>query len=114
MILYELNQAGYASLPKMTKAELEKAKENIITFLDSHDSSYYMMLNHDNKYYTLFTYIDKRDKDKMALEIISVAKSLGELKSIEVNGDILEIWILYNNKCDMYALFNYEKGVIQV
>ena len=50
----------------------------------------------------------------MALEIISVAKSLGELKSIEVNGDILEIWILYNNKCDMYALFNYEKGVIQV
>lgn len=35
MTLYELNQAGYASLPKMTKAELEKAKGNIITFLDS-------------------------------------------------------------------------------
>ena len=114
MTLYELNQAGYASLPKMTKAELEKAKENIVTFLDVHNSSYYMMSNHDNKYYTLFTYIDKKDKDRMALEIISVAKSLGELKSIEVNGDILEIWILYNNKCDMYALFNYEKGVIQV
>ena len=50
MTLYELNQAGYASLPKMTKAELEKAKRNIITFLDSNNSRYYMMLNHDNKY----------------------------------------------------------------
>lgn len=64
MTLYELNQAGYASLPKMTKAELEKAKGNIITFLDSNDSRYYMMLNHDNKYFTLFTYENDVNKNK--------------------------------------------------
>ena len=114
MTLYELNQAGYASLPKMTKAELEKAKENIVTFLDVHNSSYYMMLNHDNKYFTLFVYENNIDVEKMAREIISVSKSLGEIKSIEVNGDIIEIWILYEGKCDMYAFFDYAKGVIQV
>lgn len=114
MTLYELNQAGYASLPKMTKAELKKAKEDIVNFLESHSSNYYMMLNHDNNYYTLFTYKNDRNVNALTEEVISIAKSLGELKSIEVNGDMLEIWILYNNKCDMYALFNYEKGVIQV
>lgn len=114
MTLYELNQAGYASLPKMTKAELDIAKENIITFLKSHNSQYYMMLNHDNKYFTLFVYENNIDVEKMAREIISVSRSLGEIKSIEVNGDIIEIWILYEGKCDMYALFDYAKGVIQV
>lgn len=114
MTLYELNQAGYASLPKMTKAELEKAKGNIITFLDSNDSRYYMMLNHDNKYFTLFTYENDVNKNKMASEIISVSKTLGEIKAIEINGNIVEIWILYGEKCDMYAFFDYTKGVIQV
>ena len=114
MTLYELNQAGYASLPKMTKAELEKAKRNIITFLDSNNSRYYMMLNHDNKYFTLFTYENDVNKNKMASEIISVSKTLGEIKAIEINGDIIEIWILYEGKCDMYAFFDYAKGVIQV
>lgn len=114
MTLYELNQAGYASLPKMTKAELEKAKGNIITFLDSSDSRYYMMLNHDNKYFTLFTYENDVNKNKMASEIISVSKTLGEIKAIEINGNIVEIWILHGEKCDMYAFFDYTKGVIQV
>lgn len=114
MTLYELNQAGYASLPKMTKAELEKAKGNIITFLDSNDSRYYMMLNHDNKYFTLFTYENDANKNKMASEIISVSKTLGEIKAIEINGNIVEIWILHGEKCDMYVFFDYTKGVIQV
>lgn len=113
MNLYEFNQAGYASLPKMTKAEIEKAKEEIIRFLKSHDSNFYMMLNHDTRYFTLFTYKTK-SYSNMAKEMISIAKSLGQLKSIEINGDIIEFWIQYEGKCNMYAVFDYQRGVIQV
>lgn len=115
MNLYEFNKLGYASLPKMTKVEIEKAKEDILEFLSIHSSNYYMMLNHDQKYFTVFTYKDKRiEREKMAEEMISVAKSLGTLKSIEVNGDILEFWIQHDKECIMYATFEYEKGVIEV
>lgn len=48
----------------MTKAELDTAKEDIITFLKSHNSQYYMMLNHDNKYFTLFVYENNIDVEK--------------------------------------------------
>lgn len=77
MTLYELNQAGYASLPKMTKAELDTAKEDIITFLRSHDSQYYMMLNHDNKYFTLFVYEDGINIEKWHVRL-SPSPSLSE------------------------------------
>ena len=53
-----------------TKAELEKAKRNIITFLDSNNSRYYMMLNHDNKYFTLFTYENDVNKTGRCINII--------------------------------------------
>lgn len=115
MNLYEFNKLGYAALPKMTKAEIEKAKEDILKFLSAHDSNYYMMLNHERKYFTVFTYKNKcAKKEKMAEEMIATAESLGTLKSIEVNNNILEFWIQHDTECIMYAIFEYEKGVIEI
>ena len=56
----------------------------------------------------------------MAKEIIEVAKSLGSIKSIEVGnndipGKMLEIWITnLSGECNMYGLFDYTGGVIEV
>lgn len=115
MQLYELNQAGYASLPPLSKKEREKAYNKIIKFLNEISGNYYMMLNHNKRYFTLFTYgHDKIVPQYMGDTILEIAESLGTLKAVEDNGHMLEFWIDDGDSCDMYALFNYDRGVIEV
>lgn len=118
MTVYELNQAGYASLPKMTKAELEDAVDTLVNFLKDNDSNYYVMINNEINYYTLYTYSgNTHNYENMAREMIDVAKTLGKIKAIEKpdNNTYVEFWILCeDNICRMYPMFNYEKGVIEI
>lgn len=79
MNLYELNQAGYASLPNMTMNEIESAKENIRGFLEKNKNIYYMLLNHEVKSFTIFHYTrGERWPTFMAKEIIDIVKSFGK------------------------------------
>ena len=114
MTLYELNQAGYNSLPAMTEQELNKAKEEILQYLTTFDGDYYVLLSNEKRYYTLFTYTEKHKYYNMANEILSIASELGELKAIERNGDIIEFWVSSGDNCNMYALLSYDQGVIKV
>ena len=114
MTLYEMNQIAYNKLPKMPKAEIRRATEKLEQFLTEHDSKYYMMLNVDGRYYTVYTYNQEHDVKKMAFEMIDVAKTLGILKGIEVQDDMVEFWIQQDKTCSMYAMFDYTQGVIEV
>lgn len=116
MTLYELNKAGYNSLPDMTEEAMKSAVDTLVQFLTTFDSNYYMLLNNEEHYYTLFTYKDKHDYYQMAREIISAAECLGSFKAIERNSDIVEFWIKDPDldETKMYVLFNYEMGVIKV
>lgn len=119
MNMYEFNQIGYSSLPKLTSAELEAAEKAIQTFLEENPARYYLMLNNELHYYTVYTWdIQGYRFDKMAAEIIDIAKSLGSIKSIEIAEDNqkVEFWINVpgNEQCSVFYLFNYEAGVVVV
>lgn len=111
MTLYELNQMGYENLPKMTKAEIEQSKEVFKQLIEENPGTYYMLLNHDIRYFTLFVKSEKTSLDNFINEIYSILKPLGTLKSIELNKyKAIEIWI--DNHC--FLFFNYDKGVVEV
>ena len=115
MTLYEMNQIAYNKLPKMPKAEIRRATEKLEQFLTEHDSKYYMMLNVDGRYYTVYTYNQEHDIKKMAFEMIDVAKRTGITASLdEVENDMVEFWIQQDKTCSMYAMFDYTQGVIEV
>lgn len=116
MNMYEFNQIGYAALPNYLEEDFHKAKKNILDFLKSHSSTYYMFLNNTEHYYTLFTFKDNFKFKEMSDEIIDIIKELGEVKSIELSedGNAIEAWIMYNGQCQVFYLFNYERGVIEV
>lgn len=115
MTLYEMNQLGYANLSTMNKQEVRASAIKVADFLKSHDSKYYMMLNAEGRYYTLYVYKDVcHSPEKMAAEMIDVAQSLGNLKAIEIHDDMVEFWIENLSVCSMYAVFNYDQGVIEV
>ena len=118
MTLYEMNQAGYASISAMTNSEIETAIiKDILEYLNAHPSKYYMLLNNDEHYYTLFVRKSVVCTAKgLADEIIDVVKTLGQLKGIEYNQEqeYVEFWISNSDQTIMFALFDYEKGVIEV
>lgn len=114
---YEFNKANYANLPVMTKEELTRSIPYIVSFLDKSKSKYYLMLEADQRYYTLFTFPKGNyNPGELAREIISIAEELGPIKSIEESsdGNMLEIWIGNGEDCRMYGLFDYSRGVIEV
>lgn len=116
MTLYEFNQAAYLNLPNMAYGEIIKTKELITQFLNNHKSRYYAMINNDKRYFTVFTYKKDPNATQLSSEIIDVAKTLGNIKAIEVGDDMVEFWIVpfQEKECIMFALFDYKKGVIEV
>ena len=83
MTLYELNQAGYASLPEMTDSQKEEAKQAIaryVNYYGTHAIEYFMLLNNDLHYYTVFSWISD-DFNKLVDEVMSIAEDLGQIKS---------------------------------
>lgn len=116
MNIYDLNKAAYNSLPTLSEEKEQKKLRHIKRFLNNTDNKFYMLLNHDNHYFTLFEWHTYSDEE-FAKEIIDIVKSLGKIKSIELseNGEMIEFWIAnYDNECYMYGFFPYDKGVISL
>lgn len=115
MNVYELNQNAYNNLPNMTKSAIAKGAEKITLFLAANPGTYYMLLNADGRYYTIF---HKRDckVSPLVSELIDIVKSLGTLKGIEWNKEnqMIEFWVQQGMTCNMFGFFNYDKGVVKV
>ena len=116
MNIYELNKAGYANLPSLTPEQIEASKPALIQFLTTFSSRYYMLVNNESHYYTLFTYGGLSNIETLADEILSIVKELGEIKSIERNKRMMEFWIVdkVDKECRLYPFFDYSRGVIEV
>lgn len=120
MTLYELNQANYTNLPSKTQEELAKIVPYIVSFLDKHKSKYYLLLERESRYYTLFTFPKGNyNPGQLAHELIDLIQHLGEVKSIEedAHGEgMLEIWLTPHGEkeCRLYGLFDYSEGVIEI
>ena len=118
MTLYELNKANYLNLPTLRKESLNESTILIKNFITKHlGGKYYMLLNNDLHYYTVFTYKSPLSTaEDMANELIDLAAELGDVKAIEVNdeNDYIEVWIARDDDCDVYLFFNYDRGVITV
>lgn len=116
MTLYEMNQQMYSSLPELKNKALKEAKNKLYKYLSAKKDKYFMMLNNDIRYFTVFTYKnDVQVSYDMVSIIVDIAQSLGTLKAIEIEDNMAEFWITgKDNVCRMYALFPYDEGVIEV
>ena len=120
MTLFELNQANYAQLPSKTQDQLEKSIPYIVSFLDKSKSKYYLMLEREQRYFTVFAFPKGNyNPGALAHEIIDLISHLGEVKSIEedaAGAGMLEIWLIPHGEkeCRMYGLFDYSEGVIEI
>ena len=104
MTLYELNKSAYASLPDITDEQKEIAEHIIERFIAESNEDYFMLLNNELHYYTIFHWV--------------VIDSLSyHIKSIERTNDetAIEVWLTtQDNECHMFLLFGYTNGVIEL
>lgn len=112
MNVYELNKMAYKDVPAMEQGAIF---EVISDYVADNPSQYYMMLNHDIHYFTLFNLIHE-DLRAAASEITDIAIELGKVVDVVNNDDhsMLEIWIRQDDEVRMYGLFDYQKGVVEV
>lgn len=116
MNLYEFNQMAYSKVPAM--------KDNVVQtiikdYLEKYPSQFYLMLNHDIHYYTVFHVEDKENVilNKQVFIIWKLIHDLGEIVDVIINDDnnMLEIWIRQEDgKVLMFGFFDYTRGVVEL
>lgn len=118
MTIYEMNQASYGKLPTMNDEEIAAARKLLLDYLNQHRGNYYMLLNHETSYFTLFHQESPQFRHLTADNVLAILRELGEVKSIEYTNDqmAIECWVSYLGDPEdthMYLLFDYSRGVVE-
>lgn len=129
--LYQLNRQLVAQMPDMTEEQLLFARESVKDWLAHNTDNYYMLLNNDLHYYTLFhcksTYADEETYNGFWAELMDVFHSMGRgihpqnghLKIVEVDTNgMVACWATWDDGEDnlphCFYLFPYGQGVVEV
>ena len=120
--MYSFNRVNMGQLPYLeTEEEINGAKNIIRNYLKTNASNYYMLLNHDNRDFTLFNFrenITGLKIDVMTNDIIECMENRGfGLLDVGLDeaGCAIEVWVKdrETETVYMYLLFPYENGVIE-
>lgn len=113
--LYDFNKQIVAQMKPYGDKELKNARGIINEFLSKIQSKYYMLLNRENNYYTVFNITDNDEVPYAASEIIECIKFLGDIKSVGITEDeqAVEIWFQTDENVFVAYLFDYQGAVIK-
>ena len=122
--LYDMNKNVIANLSPLGKGQIrETLNSEVSEYLKDTDNTYYMMLCHEARDYTVFRISDYSSIPDAIKELKECLNNRGELYSIakDTNGAI-EIWIKGTGFCEylekdkfyMYYLFPYDAAIIEV
>lgn len=114
--LYDLNKTAIGSMPPRTPEQLEKDKKIITDYFDAKNNKYFMMLNHELRYFTVLHRVPVKDADDVIENlVIELAFSVGD-KIISINLDdaeqALEVWITKSGEVFCLVIFPYDLGVV--
>lgn len=114
MNLYDINKGFYADVPAIK--DIDNIRKTIRGYLQAHPSKYYLLLNNELHYYTFYTFSAAYRFKAMAVDIADLISELGEIVDLVVDDDsgMLEIWIRSGEDVNMYGLFDYARGVIEI
>lgn len=118
--LLDYNKSAIKSLGALNKAKMKTGIREVEQFFKDTDNTYYMMLCHENRDYTVFRISEVESIPEAASIVKECLENRGKTYSIEKdkNGAI-EIWIEMKNFEDedelyCYLLFPYDAAIIEV
>ena len=119
MSLYEMNQSVVNGLPALDEDGKSRAKSEffnwISNFLDE-SNNYFMLLNHEVRYYTVFHNRNaKLDIENFWNELLNIFNYVGTIKIMEVDTNgAWSVWADWNDEgvSHCFYLFPYDAGVV--
>lgn len=118
--LYDLNKnLVQKNISALKEGVLNSKKEIVKNFLRDTKDTYYMLLCHEQRDYTVFkidTLEDSKYNGMISILIDECLKNRGIIKSIELTKDkqAIEIWLMIEEEAFVYYLFPYGEAVITV
>ena len=116
MTTYELNKLAYAQLPILADSSPERgiALRVLDEYIHNNEGHYFMLLNNDARYYTIFSMYDNFEESYISA-IDDCIRAIGDLICIEYNEEMnsCECWFKIGNEASMYVFFVYDMGVIE-
>ena len=112
--LYQANKDLNQNEPVLLEVELAAKEAQLKDWLSQHIlNNYFMLLNNELHYYTLFAKT-KFNEGYGASQIIGCLQDNGKILSIDKDGDAWECWVRdKNQECYLFYLFPYDNGVIE-
>lgn len=118
MSLYEINQSIISQLPPYNADQICELMSKISNW-DAENNTrvkYYMLLNNDKHYYTIFHYDDNfncADFRSLGQGVLILLQEMGySIISDEILNDHCEIWVKNSQETVVYLLFPYDQGVV--
>lgn len=116
--LYELNKMAYSKMPVLEEdsEEWNTAIARVEGFVQQRtDAYYFMLLNNEMHYYTIFHIKPSGDVEESVADIfIECIKNIGQLIAVEMEPEnALECWIKCEDGIHMFLFFSYDQGVIE-
>lgn len=116
--LYELNQGIINGMPALNADGIMKGQLEFFDWISSQSDKpkYYMLLCSELNYYTLFHLSDYATNTQFWNELYDIAKELGTLKVMEIDGGYFTIWADWykDNTPHLFYLFPYDRGVVEI
>ena len=118
--LYDLNKnLVQKNISALEEGVLNSKKEIVKNFLRDTKDTYYMLLCHEQRDYTVFkidTLEDSKYNEMISILIDECLRNRGKIKSIELTKDkqAIEIWLMIEEEAFVYYLFPYGEAVITV
>lgn len=116
LTLYDVGKSVCAQLPELTESELFNSKQLVKNYLVNQlakDEDYFMLLNHEIRYFTLFHNCCGSTEEEITEEVFEIVSELGPIKTVQYSdseGNAVEFWI--GDK--IYLFFPYTRGVVEV
>lgn len=115
MTAYDINRQIIGQMEAYDADKIHDALQMIGQFVEKSGNGYFMMLNNETRYYTVFVVGRPNGVAFIEEEVVACAEALGQIKLIDLTEDAaaIEIWITNKEDTYVYYFFPYDLGVIE-
>lgn len=112
MSYFDMNAQLVAQLPNLTEEQINDKIKLINEFEKEIISDYYALLSFEFHYFTVFVVSRYTEFENLGDAVITCLENY-EIKSIERDGDKIEIWIMEDEKVHCLYLCDYHLGIVE-
>ena len=126
--MYQMNKDLIKGLKKMNNMAVNKALENVKEWYKNYiennsNARYFVLLNHEQHYYTMFTRDEKIKVKSIEQEVNNFVEAVkdiitnyygdNDIRAIDLDSNgAVEIWGMWDGEPSVAYLFPYDQGVV--